>query len=343
MNDKKREILYKFICALEPVFEALQRRGLYAQDDRWITLGGGKENEWGESTGRHVKIDEQGNIVGGALPKSAQGKSVRSWWKSSPSWSPSGKSGAEKPGGEKHSSSAASSTASTAKSAASGPSVFGKEKPLTISTYYRGAKGWSGGYWGDEILEASSTGTPGEIKLDYPTDKDWKEKTSKTNRTNYVDITIKAGFKNGDPYNLDFDHIDRISGRTYGLSKLLHEKGFKWNGETWTKGKPESAGSAPSGSSSLPQLRGSEKQIAWAESIRTKKLPVLKKYADTAQSNLKKLSTATEEKLQPLFDKYGKERVMSDLNAKVEEQHKAISRYQGALKEDRASWWIDNR
>lgn len=49
--------------------------------NRWITIGGG-ENEYGEGKGRHVEIDENGNIVAGAVPKSAQGKSIRSWWKS---------------------------------------------------------------------------------------------------------------------------------------------------------------------------------------------------------------------------------------------------------------------
>lgn len=45
-------------------------------EDRWITVKKSKNGE-----GRKVKIDEDGNIVGGSIPRSAKGKSIKSWWK----------------------------------------------------------------------------------------------------------------------------------------------------------------------------------------------------------------------------------------------------------------------
>lgn len=85
-------IYYKLIDALEDLFLSLvpQKSILAADADKWITIGSGK-NDLGERTGRHVKIDEHGNIVGGSLPKSAKGKSITSWWKSSSKSSSSSK------------------------------------------------------------------------------------------------------------------------------------------------------------------------------------------------------------------------------------------------------------
>jgi hypothetical protein len=57
--------------------EVLSMRLSAMDEDRWITTK--KKSE--EGHGRHIKIDEHGNIVGGAVPKSAQGKPVGSWWK----------------------------------------------------------------------------------------------------------------------------------------------------------------------------------------------------------------------------------------------------------------------
>jgi phage-related protein, HI1409 family len=47
-------------------------------EDRWITI---KKSE--EGNGRKIKIDEKGNITGGSVPKSAQGKPIGSWWQGS--------------------------------------------------------------------------------------------------------------------------------------------------------------------------------------------------------------------------------------------------------------------
>lgn len=82
MDSRARSLIYKAVCKIADLLEFYLSHSSYATDaDRWITIGAGK-NDWNESTGRHVKIDEHGNIVGGSVPKSAQGKPINSWWKS---------------------------------------------------------------------------------------------------------------------------------------------------------------------------------------------------------------------------------------------------------------------
>lgn len=77
-TSNQKQILYSVCIVILDVIDVIRQRparfGLpltAADDDRWITLGGG-EKDTGEHKGRHVKIDEQGNIVGGSIPKSAQ-------------------------------------------------------------------------------------------------------------------------------------------------------------------------------------------------------------------------------------------------------------------------------
>ncbi len=50
---------------------------LDAEGERWVTVHPNGE----EHAGRHVKIDSNGNIIGGSLPRSAQGKHITGWWK----------------------------------------------------------------------------------------------------------------------------------------------------------------------------------------------------------------------------------------------------------------------
>ncbi len=52
--------------------------------EHWITIhphGKGANANGEEMPGRHVLIDGDGRIVGGAVPQSAQGKHITSWWK----------------------------------------------------------------------------------------------------------------------------------------------------------------------------------------------------------------------------------------------------------------------
>jgi hypothetical protein len=83
----QREAIHEYVLILKDFVNLLQWNtklmslsGFAHDADHWITTGGG-ENEYGEHSGRHIKIDDDGNIVGGAVPKSAQGKNIKSWWK----------------------------------------------------------------------------------------------------------------------------------------------------------------------------------------------------------------------------------------------------------------------
>lgn len=49
--------------------------GTVHDDDRWITI------HPNNGTGRKVKIDENGNIVGGSIPKSSHGENIHTWAK----------------------------------------------------------------------------------------------------------------------------------------------------------------------------------------------------------------------------------------------------------------------
>lgn len=53
-----------------------------AGGDHWVTLHGKYNvNESGDKNYRRVLLDGGGKIVGGDIPKSAQGKNISSWWK----------------------------------------------------------------------------------------------------------------------------------------------------------------------------------------------------------------------------------------------------------------------
>lgn len=51
--------------------------------DHWVTIGAGpyNVNEEGDKNYRRILLDGSGNVVGGDVPKSAQGKNLGSWWK----------------------------------------------------------------------------------------------------------------------------------------------------------------------------------------------------------------------------------------------------------------------
>lgn len=86
-NDLKEaiKISAKHLAEDPEYYKKLKGAGLasYAADkgERWITIGGGENSETGEGTGRSVKIDKDGNIIGGAVPKSMQGKSLKEAFK----------------------------------------------------------------------------------------------------------------------------------------------------------------------------------------------------------------------------------------------------------------------
>lgn len=72
-----------------------------------------------------------------------------------------------------------------------GISVIDKSSKMrTIETVFREARGYSGSYYKDEILEAVDAGN-GEVHFQYATPES-REKTAKTNRTQYVTFKLKA-------------------------------------------------------------------------------------------------------------------------------------------------------
>jgi hypothetical protein len=52
-----------------------------AKGEHWITLPTLTQNPEPEADRRHILLDEEGNILGGDLPRWAQGKNIRNWWK----------------------------------------------------------------------------------------------------------------------------------------------------------------------------------------------------------------------------------------------------------------------
>ena len=97
----------------------------------------------------------------------------------------------------------------------------------TIETVYREARGWQKSYYKDEVLEATTDGK-GNVTFSYAK-ADSYEKTAKTNRTNYVTYTLKAGAVNGETFNIDWSKVNSISGQTYNLRDAAKSAGLKWD------------------------------------------------------------------------------------------------------------------
>lgn len=102
-------------------------------------------------------------------------------------------------------------------------------KPSLIETVYREARGYSNGYYKNEVLEATTDGK-GNLTFSYPKDKSF-EKTAKTNRTNYVTYNVVAGAVDGRSFGIDWSKVNSISGQTYSMRKEAKEAGLKWNGK----------------------------------------------------------------------------------------------------------------
>ncbi len=122
------------------------------------------------------------------------------------------------------------------KSGFSNNSVIDKNaKTRTIETVFREARGYQNSYYKDEVLEAVDTGN-GEVHFQYATPES-REKTAKTNRTQYVTFKLKAGAENGDIFGVNWDNVKSVSGQTFNLKSEIKDKGFKWDGEKkmWVK------------------------------------------------------------------------------------------------------------
>lgn len=52
-----------------------------ATAERWVTIGGREDGKAKHKGGHPVLIDGSGRIIGGSVPKSAQGRNIRGWWR----------------------------------------------------------------------------------------------------------------------------------------------------------------------------------------------------------------------------------------------------------------------
>ena len=101
-------------------------------------------------------------------------------------------------------------------------------KVRTIEAIYREARGYSGSYYKGEVLEAVDAGG-GEVHFQYATPES-KEKTAKTNRTQYLTYKLKAGAENGDIFGVNWNNVKSVSGQTYNLKSDIKDRGFRWDG-----------------------------------------------------------------------------------------------------------------
>lgn len=98
-----------------------------------------------------------------------------------------------------------------------------------IETVYREARGFSSSYYKDTVLEAIDEGN-GELSFVYATPES-REKTAKTNRTQYVTFKLRAGAENGEVFGVNWDNVKSVSGQTYDLRSEIKERGFKWDSQ----------------------------------------------------------------------------------------------------------------
>lgn len=117
--------------------------------------------------------------------------------------------------------------ASGVRSGGSADGVITSGATRTIETVYREARGFQRAYYKDEVLEATTDGK-GNVTFSYAK-ADSFEKTAKTNRTNYVTYTLKAGSVNGETFNIDWSKVNSISGQTYSLRSAAKNAGLSWD------------------------------------------------------------------------------------------------------------------
>lgn len=107
---------------------------------------------------------------------------------------------------------------------AGGGVIDRKASARTIETTYRRSTGYK-----SEILEAVDGGN-GQLEFRYATPQK-REKTAKTNQTEYVTFKLKAGAENGDIFGVNWDKVKSVSGQTYNIKGDIKDRGFKWDGK----------------------------------------------------------------------------------------------------------------
>lgn len=110
------------------------------------------------------------------------------------------------------------------------------QSPGKQKQYIENHAGIIGSYYKNEVLQASADDRTGELSFDYATPEK-REKTSKTNKTQYLTYKLNAGAEDGDTFGINWDKVKAVSGQTYGIRAELKERGFKWDGKTkkWRK------------------------------------------------------------------------------------------------------------
>ena len=101
-------------------------------------------------------------------------------------------------------------------------------KARTIETEYREARAGSPAYYKSTVLEAVDSGN-GEVAFVYATPEK-RDKTAKTNRSQYLTYKLKAGAQDGDVFGVNWDKVKSVSGQTYDMRSDLKDRGFRWNG-----------------------------------------------------------------------------------------------------------------
>lgn len=110
-------------------------------------------------------------------------------------------------------------------------------QPKTIEARYIEGRGWSRGRYDTEVLEATTDGK-GNLTFEYA-QPDTKEKTAKTNKTNYLTYNVQAGAVDGKSFGINWDKVQSVSGQTYNLRAEAKAHGLSWDGATksWRRKK----------------------------------------------------------------------------------------------------------
>ena len=129
-----------------------------------------------------------------------------------------------------------SGSASTRMGGSKDGSIIGGAKK-TVEVRYIEGRGWNRGRYDTEVLEATTDGK-GNLTFDYA-QPDSREKTAKTNKTNYLTYNVQAGAVDGKSFGINWDKVQSVSGQTYNLRAEAKAHGLSWDGATksWRRKK----------------------------------------------------------------------------------------------------------
>ena len=129
-----------------------------------------------------------------------------------------------------------SGSASTRMGGSKDGSIIGGAKKTVEARYIEG-RGWNRGRYDTEVLEATTDGK-GNLTFDYA-QPDSREKTAKTNKTNYLTYNVQAGAVDGKSFGINWDEVQSVSGQTYNLRAEAKAHGLSWDGATksWRRKK----------------------------------------------------------------------------------------------------------